>query len=165
VTMSLGSRLEQPTTESTITSASYRVAQTFGDISEHGAEKRVLKNFRTPLSNTEEDLANLLSWGEGWDGYEAPQPRRVSINAACEWARELYRDVSHVLWIKPLITADEEGDVVFEWWRGSKKLTVYVSPNTVEYVRVERRGTNAEVTDGDIETPLERRKLWNWLLS
>lgn len=165
MTVSLSSQLEQPTTKATITSTSYRITQTFGDISEYGAEKRVLKNIRTPLSNTEEDIANLLSWEEGWDGYGAPRPRRVSINKAREWARELYRDVSHVLWIKPLITADEEGDIVFEWWRGSKKLTVYVSSDTVEYVKVERRGADTEMTDGDIETPLERRKLWNWLLS
>jgi len=28
------------------------------------------------------------------------------------------------------------GDVVFEWWRGKKKLTVYIGDEIAEYVKV-----------------------------
>jgi hypothetical protein len=86
-------------------------------------------------------------------------------NHACSWIRELYRDVRHVLWIKPLITSDEQGDVVLEWWRGRKKLTIYISPETVEYITVERLDTGSEMNDGIIETPKKHRELWNWLRS
>lgn len=165
MSVSLVSPPKQSTAEITTISASYRVAQDSEVGLKHGAERRIYKNFRTPLSETEEDIANLLGWKKGWDGYEAPKPRRASIDAAYAWVSELYRDVRHVLWIKPLVTADEEGDVVFEWWRRGKKLTVYVSPGTVEYVKVERRDTGTEMADGSIGTPRKRRELWNWLLS
>jgi hypothetical protein len=162
---SLASPPKQFTVEVTTTSASYRIDQAPEGGLKHGAERRLYKNFRTLLSQTEEDIASLLRWEKGWDGYEAPEPKQASIDAACAWVRELYRDVRDALWIRPLVTADEEGDIVFEWWRGRKKLTVYVSPDTVEYVKVERRETGTEMTDGSIETPRKRRELWNWLLS
>jgi len=127
--------------------------------------KHLHENFRTPLSETDEEVSNLLVWQAGWDGYDAPKPKHASINEARLWIRDLYRDVRDVLWIRPLVTADEEGDVVFEWWRGRKKLTVYISPGTAEYVKVERRDTGTELNDGIIGTPRELRELWNWLLS
>jgi hypothetical protein len=165
MTTSLTLPPKQSNKEVTTTSASYRVAQVSEVGFKDGAEKRLYKNFRTPLSETEESIANLLRWEEGWDGYEAPKPKWASTNAACIWARELYKDVRDALWIKPLVTADEEGDVVFEWWRARKKLTVYISSEAAEYVGVERRDTGTEMKDGVIGTPRERRALWNWLLS
>lgn len=113
----------------------------------------------------ERDVVDLLKRREGWDGYDAPKPKPESVAAAYEWVRGLYRDVRGVLWEEPLVTADEEGDVVFEWWRGRKKLTVYVSLETAEYVKVERRDIGTEMHDGAIETDRGRRELWNWLLS
>lgn len=127
-------------------------------------KKRLHKNFRTPLSDTEKDLADLLTWPEGWDGYDAPEPNPASIDHACLWIRELYRDVRDVLWIRPLVTADEDGDVVFEWWKEHKKLTVYVSSDAIEYVKVDRSGSSSEMRDGSITASKEGRALWHWLL-
>ncbi len=127
--------------------------------------KPLYKNFRDLLPETLHNIRNLLTWPERWDGYDAPKPNPASVEHARSWADDLYRDVRAELWIKPFVTADEEGDVVFEWWRGRKKLTIYVSPDTVEYVKVERRDTGTEMTDGSIGTPRKRRELWNWLRS
>ena len=70
------------------------------------------------------------------------------------------------MWIKPRISSDEYGDVTFEWWKNQKKLTVYVSSDTVEYVKVEKVDSSSlEMDDGSIETSKDGSALWHWLIS
>jgi hypothetical protein len=126
-------------------------------------EKRVYKNFDTPFSETERNILNLRFRDEGWDGDEAPKPNRDSIAHAHQWAMSLYRDVRAGLWIKPRVSSDEDGDVTFEWWKERRKLTVYVSPETAEYVQVEKGDTALSMKDGSIDTHEKRRALWCWL--
>ena len=113
----------------------------------------------------EQDIVDLLTWQEGWDGYDAPKPNPELVAAAYEWIRGLYRDVRNGLWIEPHVSADEDGEVALEWWKGRKKLTVYVTPKEVEYIKVEKVNSSLEMKDGSIERPEDRRTLWNWLLS
>ena len=113
----------------------------------------------------EQAVVNLLTWQEGWDGYDAPKPEPESVAAAYEWVRSLYRDVSNVLWIEPRVSADDDGEVSFEWWKGRKKLTVYVFAETIEYIKVEKTETSPKMEDGSIDSPIKRRELWNWLIS
>ena len=160
-----GSTLSHPSQQATPSMVSYDVSGVSEIDPKPSKERSIHKNFDTPFSATERNIHALGIWLEGWDGYEAPRPNPDSIEQALLWANELYRDVRHVLWIEPLVTADEEGDVVLEWWRGRKKLTVYVSPETVEYVKVERRDMGVEMVDGVIGTPRTHRELWNWLRS
>ena len=86
--------------------------------------KPLYKNFRDLLPETLHNIRNLLTWPESWDGYDAPKPNPASVEHARSWAEDLYRDVRAELWIKPLVTGDEEGDGVFEWWRGVRELDV-----------------------------------------
>jgi len=125
----------------------------------------LVTNFPNRFPETESKIFELETWPEGWDGYDAPRPDPTSIRRARSWAEDLYRDLSAGLWIKPHISADDCGEVSFEWWKGRKKLSVYVSPRAVEYIRVEKVGSTPKMEDGLIETPKERRKLWNWLIS
>jgi hypothetical protein len=161
----VASATKQLAAEARTSTVSYDVERASDIEPQYVLKRRIHENIRTLLSGTEKDVLSLLRWEEGWDGYDAPKPKRASIDAAYAWIRTLHRDVRNELWIEPLVTADEEGDVVFEWWRGRKKLTVYISPKTAEYVKVERRDTGTEMVDGTIGTPRERHELWNWLLS
>lgn len=161
----LASLPKQPTTRATATNVSYDVDRVSGIEPQHVLKKRIHKNFRTPLTEVEQDIFNLLTQQEGWDGYDTPTPDDASIKRACLWVRELYRDVRAVLWIKPRVSADEDGAVVFEWWKGRKKLSVYVSPMISEYVKVEKVGSSVEMEEGFIGTPKDRRMLWRWLIS
>jgi hypothetical protein len=154
-----------PALQATPTTVSYDVSGVSEAEPKPSQDRSIHRNFGTPFSATERNIHVLRTWSDGWDGYEAPSPNRDSIEHALWWAKELYRDVRDVLWIEPLITADEEGDVVFEWWRGHKKLTVYISPDTAEYVKVERQETDTKMEDGSIETARKRREMWNWLRS
>jgi hypothetical protein len=128
-------------------------------------EPSLYKNFRNLLPETLRDIRNLLTWPEAWDGYSAPKPNPAAVEHARSWAEDLYRDVRAELWRKPYVSADEEGDVVFEWWNGARKITVYISPKTVEYLKVERLDTSTDMKEGSIRTAEERRLLWNWLIS
>jgi hypothetical protein len=127
---------------------------------EAAAERTVTESIKA-----ERAVVDLLTWQEGWDGYDAPKPNPESVAAAYEWVGGLYRDVRDVLWIEPHVSADEDGEVAFEWWKGRKKLTVYVTPKEVEYIKVEKVNSSLEMKDGSIETPEDRCRLWNWLLS
>jgi hypothetical protein len=130
-----------------------------------GEPQALIKNFPNRFPEIERKIADLMTWPEGWDGYDAPKPNPASVRHARSWAEELYRDLSAGLWIEPHVSADEDGEVSFEWWKGRKKLTVYISPKAAEYVKVERRDTGTEMEDGDIGPPPKRRELWNWLRS
>jgi hypothetical protein len=110
-------------------------------------------------------IAELLTWPEGWDGHDAPKPNPDSVKHARLWSKELHETLGAGLWIEPHISADEEGEVSFEWWKGQKKLTVYVSPREVEYIKVEKVGSSLQMNDGFILSPGECRALWKWLHS
>lgn len=127
------------------------------------ARETLVTNFPNRFPETERKIADLMTWPEGWDGYDAPKPNPVSVRRARSWAEELYRDLSAELWIEPHISADEDGDVVFEWRRNSRKLVAYVSPQAVEYLKIEGPAVTSDIADGTIESPSDYRTLWRWL--
>jgi hypothetical protein len=123
----------------------------------------LLRNFPNRFKVTERKIFELETWPDGWDGYDAPKPDPISIGRARSWAEQLYRDFSAESWINPHISADDGGEVSLEWWKGRKKLTVYISPRAIEYIKVEKTDASPRMEDGLIETPEKRRELWNWL--
>jgi hypothetical protein len=68
-------------------------------------------------------------------------------------------------WIKPNVIADANGNVVFEWWYGKKKLTVYIEDESAEYVQVWGADIRSEMSNGDAEPISTCRALWLWLTS
>jgi hypothetical protein len=67
------------------------------------------------------------------------------------------------LWIAPHITASEGGEIVFEWWLGSRKLTIYCGERNVEYIQVWGIDIDSEMNEGTLAFPGDFRQLWNWL--
>lgn len=117
-----------------------------------------------PLAALSLRITSLLSWPKEWDGYQMA-PSRESVTHAFRWIKDLYEDVPAMgeEWIDPLIGADAHGNVVFEWWKDHKKLTVYVHPETVEYVQVSGPDIFSDMEDGEVEGEEDRRALWHWL--
>jgi hypothetical protein len=151
----------------TLTSVDYDVHRS-DDVRQSSDEdepKSLYKNFPDRFSETERDIDDLLTWREGWDGHDAPKPNPASITHARSWAERLHRHVSAKLWIKPHVSADEDGDISFEWWKGRKKLTFYISPGEAEYVMVEKVDSSLKIEDGSIDTSKKLGTLWNWLIS
>jgi hypothetical protein len=112
-----------------------------------------IKTFRAPLWETTESIYELAGLANS-----------QSVAHAGWWVAQLYEDAAETeSWFAPHVSADEDGDVVLEWWKGDRKLTLYVSPNTVEYIQVERPAVSSDLVDGVIETSDDRRELWRWL--
>lgn len=130
-----------------------------------GKSEALVNNFPNRFPETERKIIELMTWPDGWDDDDVPRPNPTSVRRARSWAEDLYRDLSAGLWIKPHVSADDGGEVSFEWWKGRKKLSVYISPAAVEYIKVEKVDSSVEMEDGLIETLTERRHLWNWLIS
>jgi hypothetical protein len=114
-------------------------------------------------------LQNMLTWEAGWNGYDSLAPNPDAIKHAEAWVTRLYLEVAEMdmgrTWIKPNVIADANGDVVFEWWYGKKKLTVYIGDESAEYVQVWGTDIVSEMSDGDAEPISKCRALWLWLAS
>ena len=67
------------------------------------------------------------------------------------------------IWQEPEISGGPEGEVIFEWWQGRKKLTIYVSANTAEYIQVWGPDAIADMNDGEANTFSGCQRLWLWL--
>lgn len=112
-------------------------------------------------------LHSLLSWEDDWNGYDALAPDHNAIVHAQRWLLKLFRTVKELdlIWLKPNVTASQDGEVVFEWWYGTKKLTVYIGEQSAEYVQVWGADINSEMSDGDAGSDDICQSLWLWLIS
>ena len=105
------------------------------------------------LEKVEARIRGLVTWEAGWNGYSAPRPNTLAVEQAVAWMRALYNDTSDLglSWIEPNVTASADGEVVFEWWAGGKKLTVYVGDGSAEYVQVWAAAVAQEMAEGSAE--------------
>lgn len=112
-------------------------------------------------------IYNLLALPDGWNGYDGCAPAYDAVEYAHRWIYLLYHEVisSGQKWLDPNITASGEGEVVFEWWQGFKKLTVYVGNQRAEYVKVWGPDINTDMEDGQADSPDMRGLLWKWLMN
>ena len=127
----------------------------------------VEKGAREFLKDTLAKLKNLLTLKAGWNGYDSLAPDRDAVVHAENWIVRLYLEAAELgrPWIKPNVIADAEGEVVFEWWYGKKKLTVYIGDESAEYIQVRGPDRHSEMSDGDAEPISVCRSLWLWLTS
>lgn len=119
---------------------------------------------RASLSATLDKVKDLIDWPEGWNGYDVAAPNPDAIKYALTWIRGMHADATATEWHNPHVAADEDGDVLFEWWNGDKALTIYISEDEVRYVKGWGLDMEAEMEDGLATTPEIRGALWEWLM-
>ncbi|MGJ5632933.1 hypothetical protein [Nostoc sp. CALU 1950] len=68
-------------------------------------------------------------------------------------------------WGEPLVNLSFDSEIVFEWWHGTQKLTVYILGNTAEYIKVWGPDIDNQMEDGTSSSPAELTDLWKWLVS
>jgi hypothetical protein len=119
------------------------------------------------LDDTLKRIRNLLKHDAGWNGYDSLAPNPDAVAHAENWISRLFLEVAELgwVWIKPNVIADAEGEVVFEWWYGKKKLTVYIGDESAEFVQVWGTEIHSEMLDGEAESISMCRSLWLWLTS
>ena len=67
-------------------------------------------------------------------------------------------------WLEPNVTANAEGEVVFEWRHGIKNLTIEIGNQSAMYVKDWGADINTEMEDGQADSPTVRQALWKWLM-
>ncbi|MDZ8138242.1 MAG: hypothetical protein RM049_23530 [Nostoc sp. DedQUE04] len=84
-----------------------------------------------------------------------------------EWLKQLRTVVAadQMWWDEPLVNLSLDSEIVFEWWHGTKKLTVYILENTAECIKVWGTDIDNEMEDGTASSPAELTDLWKWLVS
>lgn len=124
---------------------------------------RAQQAVRPPNLATDEPLVGFLSVLEG-----DRQGRRAATPDSLEHARRFLHAAAQVLRfcallpLQPHVTASVDGDVVLEWWVGSHKLTIYVSAERVDYVKVWGPDVDTEMVDGELKLA-DLPRLWTWL--
>lgn len=119
------------------------------------------------LESTLQQVVSLAERKAGWDGYDALAPDAEATARAEMWLRDLYHDVQDhgQVWLVPHVTASAGGEVVLEWWKGPKKLTVYLSADEASFVQVWGPDIVADMAEGDASSAASRQTLWAWLTS
>lgn len=122
---------------------------------------------RKELSSTLAEIYDLLTWPDGWNGYDARAPKYEAIQYADHWIELLYLEIIDLRldWLEPNVTASAEGEVVFEWRHGINSLTVYIGNQSAEYVKDWGADINTEMEDGYANSPGIRQTLWMWLMN
>lgn len=118
------------------------------------------------LQETIDDLYDLRELPPGWNGYDVAAPWPTAIRAAVPWVNTFYGEALAETgqWITPHVTADETGEVMFEWSNGAKALTAYVSEGEVTLARDWGPNIDTEMESAqDPQTDL-RREWWAWLV-
>ena len=111
-------------------------------------------------------LRKLFALRENWDGHGSAKPVFEAVVRAYRAVLEMYQlaALSGHGWTNPNVSADENGTVVFEWWRGQRKLTMYVTASEMSYVRVWGNNIDTDMVDGPVDgLEYDFTPLWGWL--
>jgi hypothetical protein len=89
-----------------------------------------------------------------------------TILNAVNWIIELRKIVGlrRYWWSEPLVNISNS-ELIFEWWHGGKKITVYFSEANAEFIKVWGANIDSEMEEGIAETNDQIEALWKWLAS
>jgi len=68
-------------------------------------------------------------------------------------------------WYVPLLNISCDNEIVLEWWNQSKKITIYVSEELIDYIKVWGADMDNEMEDGSISLEEDLTHLWQWIAS
>jgi hypothetical protein len=103
--------------------------------------------------------------GTNWDGFESDKPNAHAIANATMLLPVFFHAAfeARYTWVQPHVGANEVGDITFEWWNKNRKLTLYISSNEVDYIKVWGADIDTEMEDGKLDSDIEFAALWQWL--
>ncbi|MEH2596872.1 hypothetical protein V1278_003785 [Bradyrhizobium sp. AZCC 1577] len=97
---------------------------------------------------------------------DAGVPRDRAIDTALHFLGLLFgRAVKLGSWSSPHITLSENSEIVFEWWHGNKKITLYFGDGEPEYIKVWGTDIDNEMDSGALTDGWNLTSLWLWLYS
>ncbi len=126
-----------------------------------------VKVVREVIRDTLIKLNKMLSWRDGWNGYDACAPKYNTVIYATTWIFQFFLELEEagLQWIKPSVTGSPEGEVVFEWRNGIKRLIIYIEDHqSAEYTKVWGTDIKSAMSDGEANSANIRLSLWEWLI-
>ncbi|WP_375476526.1 hypothetical protein [uncultured Nostoc sp.] len=134
--------------------SAYKEAKIVFEQSNNRAELQPSPQSYSPIHKTHRRIAELGADNE-------------TYKYTTEWLKRLRKIVvaNQMWWGEPLVNLSIDSEIVFEWWHGTKKLTVYILRNTAEYIKVWGTDIDNEMEDGTSSSPAELTALWKWLVS
>lgn len=142
----------------------------------HQASDEPSRAAREPaLFALHEQLDRIALLPDNWDGHGSARPDPLAVEHARQFLEDTYHQSVVALgqqtqeriaasWQSPHISASEEGEIVFEWWNGTRKLTIYVGPQQLTYIKSWGAHVVNDMEDGVLPgdgIPL----LWTWLFA
>jgi len=116
------------------------------------------------LVRSQAALRNLAAMPADWDGVGSAKPSADAIANASARLPELFRLAGgHSSWHAPHISADEAGDITFEWWVADRKVTLYFGADSMLVVKVWGPNIATEMEDLPIHHVSEFGDVWTWL--
>lgn len=123
---------------------------------------RAAKDPRLTASHLQIDRVAALP--EDWDGHCSARPNEHAVERARQLLEDVFRESTVAVgWQSPYISASEDGEIVFEWWNGVRKLTIYVGVEESTYLKSWGPHIVDEMEDGVLIQSWDP-SLWIWLL-
>ena len=66
-------------------------------------------------------------------------------------------------WHPPHASVDADGEMLFEWWRKDRKLSLYFGADAPEFIKVWGTHLDDQMESGSLPTSAAFRALWDWL--
>lgn len=117
---------------------------------------------RSPELDALDELAAL---NDNWDGRNSRAPESLAIDTARRWLDDL-RMESYLAgrpWVSPHVSVGDDGEVTLEWWRQTRKISLYFGTNQPEFVKVWGPHIQNDMDSGVLQSSTAFRALWVWL--
>jgi len=93
-------------------------------------------------------------------------PTEAAVHLASQWLPLIVARAAKLSgWQTPHITSSEQGEIVCEWWRKAKKLTIYFGDEGAEFIKVWGTDIEQEMESGDLVSEWDIVAVWRWLQS
>ena len=95
---------------------------------------RSARDPKLTVSHLQIDSVAILP--ENWDGHGSARPNEHAVERARQLLEDAFRESTATgWWQSPHISASEDGEIVFEWWNGVRKLTIYVGAEQSTFLK------------------------------
>lgn len=116
------------------------------------------------IQASQSQLRKVSALPSDWDGAGSLRPRPASVaNASAKLTEVCRLAMVAGRWAAPHISASEAGEITFEWWNDSRKLTIYFGDDDMELLRVWGPDIDNEMDHRRITKTAQIAPAWAWL--
>jgi hypothetical protein len=117
------------------------------------------------VQTAKREIERLDKLDANWDGYGSAKPNADAIKRAISTVPDFISSAEKTGgWSLPHVAANEDGEVLLEWWKGDKKLTLFVKADGIDYLRTWGERIEHDMDDGEL-TGDTFPALWAWFSS